>query len=357
MIDFKLLRYLTTHPLNRRTRFRSLTNIVRWNVATKLLPGCEVIMPFANDARIVVTPGRWGSEANALCGLHEFADMGFLMHFLRPDDLFCDIGANIGAYTVLATAAIGAKSVAFEPITKSYIELKKNIDVNRVAELVDARHIAVGKEPGHLTLTSQKDTMNHIVIGETGDPNESVAVNTLDHLLAGRIPSLMKVDVEGWEHEVFQGSSNTLQHPGLLAIIVELNQSGDRYGFSDDATHQLLMDHGFFTFRYQPFDRQLTELGGKHNANGNTLGSSPSLVGNIHRLIPVSVKLDVAFSIMRRNTCLRCYVPGSMRPVQRDSSCESSRTTELGSLPLLANRPASGMPESCCLPPGAIALG
>lgn len=271
MIDFKLLRYLTSHPLNRRTRFRSIGNILRWNVATRLLPRCEIIMPFANHARIVVTPGRWGSEANALCGLHEFADMGFLLHLLRPADLFCDVGANVGAYTVLATAAIGAKSIAFEPIESSYVELRKNIDVNRVAKLVDARHIAVGKAPGRLTLTSHKDTMNHVVVGKTGDPNESVAVDTLDHALAGRIPLLMKIDVEGWEHEVFQGGVNTLHNADLLAIIVELNQSGDRYGFSDDATHQLLVDHGFATFRYQPFDRQLTELSGKHNASGNTI--------------------------------------------------------------------------------------
>ena len=290
MIDFKFLRYLMTHPLNRRTRFRSIDNMLRWYVATRLLPGCEVIVPFANNARIVVTPGRWGSEANALCGLHEFADMGFLLHFLRPTDLFCDVGANVGSYTVLAAAAIGAKSLAFEPIESSYVELKKNIDVNRVAELVDVRHIAIGKLPGRLTLTSQKDTMNHVIVDETSTPNipnESVAVDTLDSALAGRVPLLLKVDVEGWEHEVFQGGSNTLRHPDLLAIIVELNQSGNRYGFSDEIIHQLLIDHGFSTYRYQPFNRQLTELGNKHNASGNTLYiRNPEFVGDRLRNAP-----------------------------------------------------------------------
>jgi len=43
-------------------------------------------------------------------------DMGFLLHFLRKDDLFLDVGANIGSYTVLAGGAVGAKSISFEPV-------------------------------------------------------------------------------------------------------------------------------------------------------------------------------------------------------------------------------------------------
>lgn len=274
MLNFRLLRYLTTHPLNRRTRLRSIDNILRWYAATRLLPRHEVIAPFANHARIVVTPGRWGSEANALCGLHEFADMGFLLHFLRPTDVFCDVGANVGSYTILAAAAIGAKSIAFEPIQSSYVELRKNVDLNRVSDFVDARRIAIGRSPGHLTITSQEDTMNHVIIDKTSTtrtPNESVEVETLDAALAGRVPALLKVDVEGWEHEVFQGGLTTLRNPALLAIIVELNQSGTRYGFSDKTIHQLLMKQGFSPCRYQPFDRTLTPLGDKHNTRGNTL--------------------------------------------------------------------------------------
>lgn len=271
MIDIKLLRYLVAHPLNRQARLRSLLNILRWRIATRMLPQAQFIIPFANDARLVVTSGRWGSEANALCGLHEFSDMSFLLHFLRPTDLFCDIGANIGAYTVLASAAAGARSLAFEPIEASYAELRKNIAVNGVEELADARRMGLGKALGKLTLTSQYDTMNRVVVGDTTEPSETVEVDTLDHMLAGLTPALMKIDVEGWEHEVFEGAPMTLRDPGLLAVIVELNQSGIRYGFSDADIHRTLMNNGFSSFRYKPFERQLIDLDGKYNASGNTL--------------------------------------------------------------------------------------
>ena len=73
--------------------------------------------------------------------------------------------------------------------------------------------------------------------------------------------------------------------------------------------------------------------------------------------VAVFVKIDVAFSIMRRDTFLRCYVPDSMRPTQRDPNSESGLTTGLDWRLLLAHRPASGMPEWCCPLPGAAALG
>ena len=57
-----------------------------------------------------------GATGNIYTGLHEFEDMMFLLHLLRPGDIFVDAGANIGSYTVLASAVVGAKSISFEPV-------------------------------------------------------------------------------------------------------------------------------------------------------------------------------------------------------------------------------------------------
>lgn len=50
-----------------------------------------------------------GATGNIYVGLHEFEDMAFLLHVLRRTDLFVDVGANIGSYTILAGGAAGAK--------------------------------------------------------------------------------------------------------------------------------------------------------------------------------------------------------------------------------------------------------
>ena len=41
--------------------------------------------------------GMTGASGNIYFGLHEFEEMGFLLHFLREEDLFIDIGAYIGS--------------------------------------------------------------------------------------------------------------------------------------------------------------------------------------------------------------------------------------------------------------------
>ncbi len=57
-----------------------------------------------------------GATGNIYAGLHEFDDMAFFLHLLRPEDMFADVGSNIGSYTILASGVVGAKSVAFEPV-------------------------------------------------------------------------------------------------------------------------------------------------------------------------------------------------------------------------------------------------
>jgi len=80
--------------------------------------------------------------------------MGFLLHALRPDDFFVDIGANVGSYTVLASASIGAKTICFEPIPLTYSRLISNIDVNNMSQKVTAQNVALGDTSGELTFSA-----------------------------------------------------------------------------------------------------------------------------------------------------------------------------------------------------------
>ena len=57
----------------------------------------------------------------------------------------------------------------------------------------------------------------------------------------------------------------------LDAVIMELNGSGERYGFDEKKIHTQMLDYGFNTFTYSPFDRVLIPLGGKNSVSGNTL--------------------------------------------------------------------------------------
>src|SRR5207247_1315444 len=122
-----------------------------------------VCVPFANDTSLLVPPQMKGSVHFIWPGLYDFEEMSFILHFLRPEDLFIDAGANIGVFTILASGAIGARTIAFEPAPFAYQYLSKNILLNNLSTLVSARNVALGNGEGKIRFTTGLGTENHIV--------------------------------------------------------------------------------------------------------------------------------------------------------------------------------------------------
>jgi hypothetical protein len=86
-------------------------------------------------------------------------------------------------------------------------------------------------------------------------------MTTLDHELAACPAVLLKVDVEGFETEVFGGAEKTLQNKTLQAIIVERNGSGNRYGYDEEKLHTQIRNCGFSPCIYEPLARRMRPLG------------------------------------------------------------------------------------------------
>src|SRR5262245_18214846 len=159
----RLNAFLATHPLTKRRRLSATARFLRWQITSRLRD--EVIVDWIGGTRLVATRGMTGVTGNIYAGLHEFADMAFVLHFLRSGDLFADVGANIGSYTVLASGVVGCRTVAFEPDPTTAVALERNIRVNNIADRVDVRVSAVGEKNGEARLSIGLDTQNHIVTG------------------------------------------------------------------------------------------------------------------------------------------------------------------------------------------------
>jgi FkbM family methyltransferase len=265
------LRFIAGHPLNRQRKLASLARFVKWQIGARLVPG-RVVFEWVNGSRFFVGLGETGLTGNVYCGLHEFADMAYLMHVTSPEDLFVDVGANVGSYTLLACAARGARGICFEPVPATYRRLLDNIKLNDLGGRVRALNIGLSDAPGELRFTSGENCMNHVLAeGERPENPVMVAVSTLDIALEGEVPAVLKVDVEGFETSVIKGASRTLESPSLHSVIMELNGSGSRYGFSEDRILAAMVGYGFSTYMYEPFARRLLSLDGKNSESGNTL--------------------------------------------------------------------------------------
>jgi FkbM family methyltransferase len=261
------LRFILDHPLNKGHRIAALRRFAAWQVGSRLVAG-PIATEFVDGLRLLVSPGQTGATGNVYAGLHETAEMAFVLHLLRKGDLFADVGANIGSYTILACAA-GARCISFEPGPAADI-LAANVRLNNLSGRVELRRSAVGAAVGEVGFTPDEDTLNHVATSADSGKAIVVPLTTLDAALDGKIPAVIKIDVEGFEREVLDGAHRTLNDSSLLAVIVETNGSGARYGSSDAEVHQRLTDAGLSPATYDPFSRNPTQTHST-NAGGNTI--------------------------------------------------------------------------------------
>jgi hypothetical protein len=133
-------------------------------------------------------------------------------------------------------------------------------------------NIGVGCETGVIQFTSDMDTVNHaLAAGEKHPKTIDVKMSTLDELLKDESPTVMKIDVEGYETSVLEGAFEILGKNTLHSVIMELNGSGSRYHYDELKIVKLMYDYGFKTYSYNPLSRTLISLDGKNQTTGNTL--------------------------------------------------------------------------------------
>ncbi len=257
------LRYIGRHPLASRQPLRAYWRYARWQIESRLRR--EVEVNWICGAKLIATNGMTGATGNIYCGLHEFADMAFLLHILRPGDLFVDVGANVGSFTVLASAVRGARSLALEPDPCTAAHLRRNIAANAIGDLAKVIESAVGAERGQVRFTIGRDTTNQVIVNADEQlEGREVDIQPLDDLLQGEHPLLIKIDVEGYEANVLVGAQRVLDELPLQAVLIET---------VDAAILRVLQRAGFRKASYAPFTRCLRWVDGDGPAAGaaNTL--------------------------------------------------------------------------------------
>jgi FkbM family methyltransferase len=246
---FATLAYISRHPLASRHPFRAIQRYFSWQAASQLK--CEIEYDWFGGAKFVASRGMTGITGNIYCGLHEFYDMGFLLHFLRAGDLFVDIGANVGSYTVLAAAVCGADVIAIEPDPEAATVLRRNIKLNAAEHLVEVAGVAAGAASGEIRLTTGRGATNSVAV-DASAPFRLAQVRTLDEIVGRRSPAMLKMDVEGYEAEVLFGAQSSLAKPSLLAIVTESR---------DDAVRDRIEGAGFLAYAYDPYARTFSTPG------------------------------------------------------------------------------------------------
>lgn len=268
-MKLKTIRTVLSHPLNADRPFEALFRFLKRGVMVRL-HRFPIVYPFIENTFLVVERGMFSAELQVYTYLYDFREMFFLLHYMREgEDVFVDVGANVGVYTVLAAGGAKVRSVAVEPVPETFRRLERNVAFNGLNDLTELHNVGAGDRKGHLNFTTNLDAVNHVVreTGAANTPSMSIPVMTLDDLLANTDVTCLKIDVEGFEANVVNGASSVLERAALQVVIMETNGLSDQYAFSQSYLHDQLVSFGFHPCRYDPVTRGIIRLERPDEAN------------------------------------------------------------------------------------------
>jgi FkbM family methyltransferase len=172
----------------------------------------------------------------------------FLMSWLKPGDVFFDLGANIGIMSIPAAVA-GARVTSFEMLSSNVVHLERGIMRNRLTNI----SVVMG------ALFDQPDYVGAGGSSAWGMIAEGalVSVPTIvldDYVRKKRIErvDVMKIDIEGSEQKALTGARKLLErdHPD---IVIEVNSSTcGLFGGSCRSLMRQLVGHGYKLYRILP---------------------------------------------------------------------------------------------------------
>ena len=177
------------------------------------LPGGERIRAAARYRQLSWNPEEYGAFRAAV----------------RPGATVLDVGANVGAYTLLFARWVGANGrvVAFEPAPEAAAGLRRHLELNALSSTVDVQQCAVSGSVGTARFAcTEANGANAIVVGPGSTDTIEVATVTLDAFCSRNriVPDVIKIDVEGAELDVLRGARQVLAFGGLQ-VFLELHPS------------------------------------------------------------------------------------------------------------------------------------
>ena len=212
-------------------------------------------------------------------GLYDPTLTTLLRRRLHPGEVFYDVGANVGYFTLLASGIVGSAGEvhAFEPIRANVERLRTNVRRNGITNIT-INEMAVADRAGEVSLyVPESDgaaNSGWASIAPSARRPAAITVPTvsLDEYASGRrMPALIKLDIEGSEPAALAGMRELLGRDDAPDLVVEVNTFLlDRLGRSpaavigplESAGNELfaMHDHGIAPLTVHPEFDKLTDV-------------------------------------------------------------------------------------------------
>lgn len=226
--------------------------------------GSEKIVKMCKDGVDRIYPLRKNTVTVELCGTktlfdaslvnifgYDFTDdieresavIGDLLSAIETEDVFLDVGSNIGIYSIpVAQNVVSGSVVAVDPYRGSIEALEENAELNSCGDQIHTVNTALWNENTTLNLSVHPPTGHQI---ETSGETE-VGARRGDQLLTDGYPepTVVKIDVEGAEHQVIEGIEDILDSVRLLYCEIHHEQI-EKFGNTPTEVVDRIEEHGF----------------------------------------------------------------------------------------------------------------
>ena len=238
---------IARHPANKGGRVAAERRAIEWHWRTR--DGGDAVAAIVTvdgRTRLAARPQQFSGVWTIYDGVHEWEELQFCLRFLRPGDHFVDVGANVGVFsTLVGTRIPGVRITAVEPFPPVREDLLANLALNDLSiTVVDA---ALSDTPGEATFeVLDRDVLNRLAPeGDLGGDRITVPVTTLDELVGGDPPALIKIDVEGSELLVMKGARRLLTDDAAPVLLFEHAGYCEHFGITPAEVRTFLREVGY----------------------------------------------------------------------------------------------------------------
>jgi FkbM family methyltransferase len=202
----------------------------------------RIVRGLASGYRICVSPAE---NLGYLLGTAEPHLQKIIREYVAAGDTVYDIGANIGYVSLSLAKRVGSNGrvIAFEPVPRNADSLRQNIENNRITN-VQLLEVAASDRCGEAVIRMAENLSTASLVWHRNDRSATeLTIKTvlIDQMVeAGdlRLPTFVKIDVEGSEGLVLQGMRRTI----VAAKPVVFVESSD---IGRETSWQLLRELGY----------------------------------------------------------------------------------------------------------------
>ncbi len=176
----------------------------------------------------------------------------------KDDSIFWDIGSNIGLYSVYAALKKEKiKIYSFEPSTSNLRTLSRNISINNLHQKISIIPFAISNLQNKFLLLREKNFTEGGALSAFGVDYDysgkkfkfsnsyktyGTSLNDLIRQRILEIPNYIKIDVDGIEDLILDGSNDILSNKKLKSILIEIN---DKFETQKNKIIQTMKDNNF----------------------------------------------------------------------------------------------------------------